>query len=558
MPQGIYKKIECKGERQNEFEATKHQRETLNFFLSNKAYKGILLYHKLGSGKTCTSIMIADKMLKRKMVKHIYILTPGSLRKGWISEYCKVCGHKPRYLRDFFTFITYNYNVGKIIRDINFDNSLVIIDEVHNLINGVKNQSKNPVIIYNKLSQSNCRILSLSGTPIFNYVYEWPLLGNLLKPGTFPNIVEKDGEINQTRFLKDFIEEENGTLIPKNPTKMKRSLEGIVSYFPGKDQKFYPKVIHMEPIKVEMTQKQQQNYFYKQEIQQMFIHKPSEEKKRKDPDMYKMFHALHIMAIKDILIRSASNFCYPYEIKRNEQLSTDIESIFKAPKDTLTTKGGWVDKEEFKDKKLLTVYSPKFTAVIVNIVMHKNQKHVVFSFFKTKGGLVLLQSMFELMGIKSLIFSGDIDDRKRESILRRFNDNNNLYGEKIPVLLVTEAGAEGITLKNTRHMHILESNPRENKIQQAMGRIVRYKSHIDLPKKYQTVKIWRYWSVFNGSLTKINKTLTNTQGKKQVVGEKTIDTSSKLSIDEKLYRKGQIQLERVNSFLKLIQEVSVT
>lgn len=557
MPQGIYKKLECKEKRKNDFKATEHQLKTVNFFLSKKAHKGILLYHKLGSGKTCTSIMIADKMLKRRMVSHIYILTPGSLREGWISEYCKVCGHKPRYLRDFFTFITYNYNVGEAIKTMDFTGSLVIIDEVHNLINGVKNQSKNPLIIYNKLLKSNCRIIALSGTPIFNYVYEWPLLGNLLKPNTFPNIID-EGEINETRFLKEFTEQENGTLIPKNPTKMKRSLEGIVSYYPGKDQKFYPKVIHMKPIKVKMTEKQQENYFYKKEIQQKFIHKPSQEMKYKDPVMYKLFHNLHIMAIKDILIRSASNFCYPYEIIRNEQPDNNVNSLFRVPKDTLTTKGGWVDREEFKNKKLLTIYSPKFTALIVNIAMHTRQKHVIFSFFKFKAGLVLLQSMFEIMGINTLLFSGDLDDRKRKSILRRFNDKNNLYGEKYPILLVTEAGAEGITLKNARHMHILESNPRENKIQQAMGRIIRYKSHIDLPKKDQTVKIWRYWSVFTDKLTNINTFIVDTNGEKQIIGKRTIDTSNKLSIDEMLYNKGQIQLERVNSFLKLIQEVSVT
>lgn len=557
MPQGIYKKIECKEGQKNKFIPTQHQIDTMKFFLSKQAFKGILLYHKLGSGKTCTSIMIADKMLRRKMVTHIYVLTPGSLRNGWISEYCKICGHNPRYLKDFFTFITYNYNVGNIIKNIDFDNSLVIIDEVHNLINGAKNQSKNPLLIYNHLLHSNCRIIALSGTPIFNYVYEWPLLGNLLKPNTFPNIMDKDG-INESRFLKDFFEEENGTLIPKNKTKMKRSLEGIVSYYPGKDQEFYPTVIHMDPIKVEMTSEQQKNYFYKKEIQQKFIHNPDEKQKHVNPELYKLYHDLHMMAKKDILIRGASNFCYPYDIKRNESIDSNIKTLFNVPKDTLITKGGWVDREEFDDQKLLTMFSPKFTALIVNILAHPRQKHVIFSFFKTKSGLVLLQSLFNIARINTLLFSGDLDDRKRKSVLTRFNNKNNLYGEKYPILLVTEAGAEGITLKNTRHMHILESNPRENKIRQAMGRIIRYKSHIDLPKEKQTVKIWRYWSIFSKRLTTINTTVTDIDGKVHITGEKVIDSSDKLSIDESLYYKGKRQLERVTSFLKLLQEVSVT
>ena len=41
--------------------------------------------------------------------------------------------------------------VGKKVHDIDFKDTLVIIDEVHNLINGFKNQSENPTLIYKKL-----------------------------------------------------------------------------------------------------------------------------------------------------------------------------------------------------------------------------------------------------------------------------------------------------------------------------------------------------------------------------------------------------------------------
>ena len=38
----------------------------------------------------------------------------------------------------------------------------------------------------------------------FNYVWEWPFLGNLLKPGTFPNLL-KYGELDTEAFMKQFI-----------------------------------------------------------------------------------------------------------------------------------------------------------------------------------------------------------------------------------------------------------------------------------------------------------------------------------------------------------------
>ena len=62
-------------------------------------------------------------------------------------------------------------------------------------------------------------------------------------------------------------------------------------------------------------------------------------------------------------------------------------------------------------------------------------------------------------------------------------------------MLVTDAGAEGITVLECNNIHILESNTKENKTRQAIGRVIRYKSHEKLPKEERYVNVWRYWSV---------------------------------------------------------------
>jgi SNF2 family DNA or RNA helicase len=51
-------------------------------------YRGLLLYHGLGSGKTCSSIAIAEGI---KNEKRILIMTPASLRSNYIEE-LKKCG----------------------------------------------------------------------------------------------------------------------------------------------------------------------------------------------------------------------------------------------------------------------------------------------------------------------------------------------------------------------------------------------------------------------------------------------------------------------------------
>ena len=48
--------------------------------------------------------------------------------------------------------------------------------------------------------------------------------------------------------------------------------------------------------------------------------------------------------------------------------------------------------------------------------------------------------------------------------------SNNLYGEIIKVLMITASGAEGISLKNVRYVHITEPYWHPVRMQQVIGR----------------------------------------------------------------------------------------
>lgn len=537
MPKGIYN-TKCTEEKKGVFTPTKHQTDTLKAFLKSK-YKGMLLYHKLGSGKTCTSIMIADEMLKRKKVNKVFVLSPGSLRSGWVEEYCQICGDNKKLLESKYTFITYNYMVGNNLPD--FNNSLVIIDEVHNLINGVKNLSKHPVLIYDKLILSDCCILALSGTPVYNYVYEFALLGNLLKPGgEFPDL-RKGTDIDSFIFMNLFDISDDGTLKPKNKTTMKRKLEGIISYYPGAGAEFVPEIKEMEPIKAVMTKDQEINY-WEQKLQEDRLSKPpSKHLKVKDPKKYEELSKLYVMAKKNILSRKASNFFYPDDISKESDLPLKM--------------GGWVKKTLFSDGELYSRYSTKFTALLLNIVMHLNEKHVLFTSFKNKSGVYLLKTILGMCGIRSEIFSGDLDDSQRKNILKNFNSPKNIHGDVIKVLLVTEAGAEGISILDTRHMHILESSNRMSRTIQAIGRVARFKSHMRLPLEDRNVKVWRYWSIGSPNDITVSKKIIDSDGKEEKVN---ITISDKKTIDELLYEKGMKTIRGVNSFLDILKNASVT
>ena len=89
-------------------------------FLVDSPYRGILLYHGLGTGKTCAGLITSENLIEKK---HVLILTPASLRQTWIDE-LKFCGdpiykNETELIYKNYTFINYNStDIKKIYSDI--------------------------------------------------------------------------------------------------------------------------------------------------------------------------------------------------------------------------------------------------------------------------------------------------------------------------------------------------------------------------------------------------------------------------------------------------------
>lgn len=531
---GIYDRFSCREER-NEFSPLPHQKHSMQAFLDSK-FKGMMLYHGLGSGKTCTSILIGDALLKNRLVDRVYVLSPGSLRVNWIDEYCKKCGYKSKYLKKYYTFITYNYNVGKNLPD--FSKSLVIVDEFHNVINGTINNSSTARAIFSALYSSDCRILLLSGTPV-REPSEFALIGALLKPTLFKNPIVNN-KIYTGSFTSLFEVDDENRYQMENPKMVEMLLKGVISYYSG-DIETIPVMIEREPIKVEMSLEQETNYWIER-VKEMKLMSPVSLKiKARDPELYKLLSMLHIMALKRIPSRTASNFYY-------------MPEMVKLP-DTLIKYGGWVkdDCDSFNDGQL-SIYSKKFQALMLNIALNIETKHVICTSLKEKSGANLLKTMFDTVGIKCALFTGDLTDTQRNQIVSLFNNERNRNGEYIKVLVITEAAFEGISLKEVRHVHILESSPRIGKTMQAIGRVVRYQSHEKLKKEDRNVNVWRYWSVASPYPVTVTTEYIDDDGIKKT----TVTTiNDKITVDQQLYEKGEIEMELTNSFLEILQSFNV-
>ena len=62
--------------------------------------------------------------------------------------------------------------------------------------------------------------------------------------------------------------------------------------------------------------------------------------------------------------------------------------------------------------------------------------------------------------------------------------------------MITSSGAEGINLKNTRYVHIIEPYWHPVRVEQVIGRARRICSHQDLPLSERNVKVFIYLMTF--------------------------------------------------------------
>jgi hypothetical protein len=94
------------GKASGDFSLLIHQKVVRDYINIFTPYRGVLLYHGLGSGKTCTSIAIAEGM---KDDKRVVIMLPASLRRNYMEE-LKKCGDSIYKKDQFWEWIPNNNN----------------------------------------------------------------------------------------------------------------------------------------------------------------------------------------------------------------------------------------------------------------------------------------------------------------------------------------------------------------------------------------------------------------------------------------------------------------
>ena len=76
--------------------------------------------------------------------------------------------------------------------------------------------------------------------------------------------------------------------------------------------------------------------------------------------------------------------------------------------------------------------------------------------------------------------------------LKALTNEDNINGEKVKVVIISVAGAEGLDFKNIRQVHILEPWYNMNLLEQIIGRAIRNCSHKRLPYSERNVELYLY------------------------------------------------------------------
>jgi SNF2 family DNA or RNA helicase len=116
---------------------------------------------------------------------------------------------------------------------------------------------------------------------------------------------------------------------------------------------------------------------------------------------------------------------------------------------------------------------------------HPRAKAVVYSNF-LGAGLDPYKRRLEAANIPYGAFTGEMSKARRDDLVRQYNDN------KLRALLISSAGGEGLDLKGTRLIQVLDPHWNEEKLKQVEGRGIRYRSHADLPEAERDVLVQRY------------------------------------------------------------------
>jgi len=462
--------------------------------------RGILVFHQIGAGKTCTAISIAEQFKKKV---NIVVVLPAALIGNFVTElrsecpgdeyltsdernklknlkpgdsqFEKIIKKSDERIEKYYTIYSYHKFVALIqeekIKKLN--NTLLIIDEVQNMIsmNGTFYKSLQKVV---DSSDDSLRIILLSATPMFDRPVEIALTLNLLK---------KDDLLPITKFNQEYMDittnSKETTYRAINMKDFRSKVKNLISYYRGAPPQAYPKA-EFKTVRCNMSDFQYKSYLTSLSTEDKFIRGSF-----KNADILNMPQNFFLGP------RFISNVSFP-----NKSIGEMGYSSFRGQALQIQNIGE---------------YSIKFFKIYQKI--NKADGPVfVYSNFKELGGIRCFVKFLEHHGWKNYkthgegkkrfaLWSGDEPHHVKDEVKFIFNQKSNEDGSKIKIMIGSPSIKEGVSLLRVQQVHMMEPYWNMSRMLQIMGRAVRFCSHKDVPKSKRVVKIYLYLATYPGEKT---------------------------------------------------------
>jgi superfamily II DNA or RNA helicase len=462
-------------------------------------YKGVLVYHRIGAGKTCAAIRVGEVF---KHQRKIIVVLPASLKGNFRTElrslcagneylteserkkisklhpsskeYKKIIEDSDERIDKHYQIYSYNKFIENVQNNkIKLNNSLLIIDEIQNMVSE-EGTYYNELYNLLKKAPADLRVILLSATPMFDKPYEIGLTLNLLRPKyAFPIGADFDKKFISVKKTK----KEDYKVEMKNVDLFKQSIKGYISYFRGAPPYVFPEM-NIKYVRCEMTPFQLSSY-------KAIIRNEENEDTAKLKK--KLLKTLNVGALPNhffIGTRYVSNIVFP-----NKKVGEDgLESFTK-----------------MKILGNLEKYSAKYHKIMTKI-NNASGKIFIYSGFKEYAGLKSFVRVLEAFGYSNYaetgegtkrfaIWSGDENMNYKEEIKEVYNRKENLNGSKLKIILGSSSIKEGVSFKGVRQVHIIEPYWNIPRLEQVIGRASRFCSHKDLEKEKRNVKVYIYLAV---------------------------------------------------------------
>lgn len=406
-----------------------------------------------------------------------------------------------------------NEEEEKYVINKNFSNRLLIVDEYHNLRDdessvdekkGEKDDKKKALTNLLKIIENadNVRLILLTATPMFNKSDEIFNLLNILL------LNDKRPIIDYKQYIKD------GSINDEGLDILNKKFKGYVSYLRGENPVNFPIRIYPSDYNDRLallpSEAPKKDIFGKDiptDDQMKFLITYNNKLNGYQKDEYLKLISLldddKKLSIQDSNLKQICNISYPS--KKNSYGIEGFKSVFNENKNKFSYKK---DVEHILDFKNLHKYSIKIKNIIDNI---NDSDGIIFIYSEyIWGGAIPMGMALEHIGFdkydnKNLLNISERGDKKGTYIILSRNDKvsgnndeelkiatseNNKNGDIIKVIIGSSITGEGMDFKNIRQIHILDPWWHLSKLEQIIGRGIRYCSHIKLPEEKRNVTVF--------------------------------------------------------------------